>query len=77
MQLCAQTVADAVYDAILECATHLRPDVLEAVKAAQQYESEGRPQRILGQIVENACIAEKDRVPICQDTGSGTVFFSC
>lgn len=70
MQLCAQSVADAVYGAILECATHLRPDVLEAVEMAQNRESEGRPQRILGQIVENACIAEKDRVPICQDTGS-------
>lgn len=70
MQLCAQSVADAVYDAILECATHLRPDVLEAVEMAQNRESEGRAKRILGQIVENAHIAEEDRVPICQDTGS-------
>lgn len=70
MQLCAQTVADAVYDAILECATHLRPDVLEAVEMAQNRESEGRAKRILGQIAENARIADKDRVPICQDTGS-------
>lgn len=70
MQLCAQSVADAVYDAILECATHLRPDVLEALEMAQNRESEGRAKRILGQIVENAHIAEEDRVPICQDTGS-------
>lgn len=70
MQLCAQSVADAVYDAILECATHLRPDVLEALEMAQNRESEGRAKRILGQIAENARIADKDRVPICQDTGS-------
>lgn len=70
MQLSAQTIADAVYDAVLDCATHLRPDVLEAVGKAQCCESEGRATRILGQIVENARIADEDRVPICQDTGS-------
>lgn len=70
MQLCAQTIAEAVYDAVLGCATHLRPDVLEAVEAALHCESETRAQRILGQIVENARIGDEDRVPICQDTGS-------
>lgn len=70
MQLCAQTVADAVYEAILDCATHLRPDVLKAVEEAQCRETENRAKGILGQILDNARIANEDHVPLCQDTGS-------
>ena len=68
--LTPQLVADAVYDAILKCATHLRPDVLDAVKAAQDAEETERARRVLGQVVENARIAARDGVPLCQDTGT-------
>lgn len=70
MQLTADILAHAVYDAVLNCATHLRPDVLTAVKAARNAETSPRATTVLEQIIENAQIAEGDRVPLCQDTGS-------
>ena len=70
MQLSAQHVANAVYDAVLECATSLRPDVLTAVERAADAESDPRAQSVLRQILENARIAQRDDVPLCQDTGT-------
>lgn len=70
MQLSAQHVANAVYDAVLECATSLRPDVLAAVERAADAESDPRAQSVLHQILENARIAQRDDVPLCQDTGT-------
>lgn len=70
MQLSAQHVANAVYDAVLECATSLRPDVLTAVERAADAESDPRAQSVLRQILENARIAQSDGVPLCQDTGT-------
>lgn len=70
MQLKAENIAKAVHDAILECACQLRPDVLDAVKAAMEDEEAGRARRILGQICDNARIASEDSVPLCQDTGT-------
>jgi len=70
MQLSAQMIADASYAAIRECATQLRPDVLQAIERALAEEESERARRILGQIVENARIARTDGTPLCQDTGS-------
>lgn len=70
MQLCAQTVADAVYQAIRECAVTLRPDFAEAVDTARAAETETRASRVLDQVLENARIAACDNVPLCQDTGT-------
>ena len=70
MQLSAQHVANAVYGAVLECATSLRPDVLAAVERAADAESDPRAQSVLRQILENARIAQRDDVPLCQDTGT-------
>ncbi len=66
-------IEKAVEDAILECATHPRSDVLEAIKAARFFENQKKEYRgvkVLDQLIENAQIAHTDCVPICQDTGS-------
>lgn len=78
-------VAQAVHDAIRECATNLRPDFLAAVKAAlEEAQNEcangtaanadarirARQASVLGDIVRNAQIGHDERLPICQDTGS-------
>lgn len=70
MQLTAELVADAVYEAIRRCATELRPDALAGVEAALERETEPRARAVLGQMLENARIGREDRVPICQDTGT-------
>ena len=45
--LTADAVADAVYRAVRRCATHLRPDVLAAMQAAREDETQPRAQSVL------------------------------
>lgn len=70
-RLDAETVGEAVYDAIRQCAVTLRPDFRKAVEAAREEEApESREAGVLDRILENARIGATDGVPICQDTGS-------
>ena len=70
-RLDAETVGEAVYDAIRQCAVTLRPDFRKAVKAAREEAApESREAGVLDRILENARIGATDGVPICQDTGS-------
>jgi fumarate hydratase subunit alpha len=64
------SIADAVYDGIRRAAVTLRPDVLDAIRAALARERSPRGRVVLSQLVENAAIAEGDGVPLCQDTGT-------
>lgn len=73
--LSAESVAAAVYDAIRECATTLRPDVRAAIErarneAAAAGPAQARAASVLAQMLENARIGAADAVPICQDTGT-------
>ena len=70
-RLDAETVGEAVYDAIRQCAVTLRPDFRKAVEAAREEAApESREAGVLDRILENARIGATDDVPICQDTGS-------
>lgn len=66
----AERIAASVGRAIAEAAVTLRPDVRAALEAAMATEASPRGRAVLGQLLENARIAEADRVPICQDTGT-------
>ena len=63
-------IADAVRASIAEAATTLRPDALDALAAAAARERSERGRRVLAQLLENARIASRDAVPLCQDTGT-------
>lgn len=69
-----QQVAKAVYIAIRQCATNLRYDFLDAIKAAYGHSLEASGNcvqtSVLESIIENAAIGEEQGMPICQDTGS-------
>ncbi|MDR2196782.1 MAG: fumarate hydratase [Coriobacteriales bacterium] len=69
-RLDSATIARLVGEAIAHIACELRPDVLAALERARQEEGDARGQVILGQLIENAHIAARDRVPLCQDTGT-------
>ncbi len=64
------TISQAVYDAIRAIAVELRPDVVAELHAAEERERSPRGKRVLSQLLENAQIAQRDRVPLCQDTGT-------
>ncbi|MDR0350032.1 MAG: fumarate hydratase [Coriobacteriales bacterium] len=63
-------IAAFVERAIPNVACNLRPDVCAALEEAACREMGERGQLVLGQLTENARIAAKQQVPLCQDTGS-------
>jgi tartrate/fumarate subfamily iron-sulfur-dependent hydro-lyase alpha chain len=64
------TIAACVERAIPDIACNLRPDMRAALEEAICRETSERGQLVLRQLVENARIAQKQQVPLCQDTGS-------
>lgn len=68
--LTAAMIGEAVREAIPRTACSLRPDVAEALSAAAAIERSERGRRVLEQLVANACIADFESVPLCQDTGT-------
>jgi len=68
--LTSQQIAEAVRAAIPAAATSLRPDALAAMRAAAECERSPRGRAVLEQLLDNACLAERDVMPLCQDTGT-------
>ncbi|MBL7197959.1 MAG: fumarate hydratase [Candidatus Omnitrophica bacterium] len=58
----------------IEANINLRRDVLSALKTAYRKETNSKSKRALGLIIENASIARKEKLAICQDTGLPVVF---
>ncbi len=58
----------------VEANYYLRPDVKAALIKAERVEASKQAKDILNQLIENAEIASKERIPICQDTGLPVVF---
>lgn len=66
----SEDIGRAVHGAIMQAATRLRPDALQAMRDAVGRERSERGRSVLYQLAENADIAARDCVPLCQDTGS-------
>ena len=52
----------------------LPQDVLTSLQQAEKKESNASAKKILNQLIENANIAQQQKIPICQDTGLAVVF---
>lgn len=61
-------IREAVRELCLKANFELRPDILRALKNACRKER-GRARRTLQLLIENAAIARRERLAICQDTG--------
>ena len=70
----AELVTKTVKDLFLDAAYHLGEDVLAALKKGLAEEESPVGREIFGRLLENAEIAKNDKIPLCQDTGVGTVF---
>lgn len=57
-----------------EACYYLPDDVLNALKQAREAEESPVGRKVLDRILENAEIAAKGEIPICQDTGDAVVF---
>ena len=67
-------ITDAVERLCIEAACHLPEDVKCAIASCHACEDSNFARGILDQIIENYTIADRENVPICQDTGMACVF---
>lgn len=67
-------ITEAVAQLVCDAALKVRPDVLAALQTAQEGEKTKRAKETLGIIIENALLAKRDAIPICQDTGMAIVY---
>ena len=65
---------DNIREMCIEANYTLSPDMKQCLDQAAAREESPLGKRILGQLQENLEIAEKDEIPICQDTGMAVVF---
>src|SRR3989338_7330679 len=67
-------IRQAVRDLAIAAAHDLEPDILEALLAARDRETGELAGNILELLLTNADIASRERIPVCQDTGTGILF---
>lgn len=67
-------ITKAVKQLAMEAACDLEPDILDALVAARDRETSPLSKNTLELLLTNADIASRERIPICQDTGTGVVF---
>jgi fumarate hydratase subunit alpha len=74
MKLSERVIRRAVVDLCLKANFDLRPDVLKALKDALRRETNARAGRLIRQLLDNAKIARREKIAICQDTGLPVVY---
>jgi fumarate hydratase subunit alpha len=67
-------VVSAVEQLVIAAAHELPADVINALEKAIERETNERAKNILRQLLENAKVAQKEQIPLCQDTGVAVVF---
>ncbi len=70
----ASAITDAVARMCVQACCHLPTDMLAAMRQAREEEPSPVGQDILEQLLDNAAIAARENMPICQDTGLAVVF---
>jgi len=70
----ARTITQTVAELCQQANFELGEDVLSALGQARQTEESPLGKEVLDQILENARIAGKERLPLCQDCGTAVVF---
>ncbi len=70
----ASQITAAVAKLAVDANYYLTDDIRAALEAGQEREESPLGKAILGQLVENACIARDEQMPICQDTGMTVIF---
>jgi len=73
-EIACEKVARAVENLCISSNCHLSEDVRGALRENLEKEESPLGKEVLKQILENARLAEKEKLPICQDTGFAVVF---
>ncbi len=69
-----EKIVETVESLCVAACHELSEDVLAALQAAVEKETNPAAVGILNRLVENARIAAKEKIPLCQDTGLAVVF---
>jgi len=67
-------IKKVVSELCIKANINLKKDVLTALKRAERLEKNRKAKKVLGVLIENASIAKKERIAICQDTGIVCVY---
>ncbi len=67
-------ITEAVSEMCIAANCLIGPDIRAALAAAAQAEDAPLPREVLATLLANAAVAEKEMIPICQDTGLAVVF---
>lgn len=70
----AERIEKKVTDLCYKANVIMRPDVLKELKRAYSREKLVSAKRMIGILIENAAIAKKEKLPLCQDTGLASIF---
>jgi fumarate hydratase subunit alpha len=70
----ASAITQAVARLCQEANFELGEDMLSALKKALKTEESPLGKEVLSQLIENARIAQKEQMPLCQDCGTAVVF---
>ncbi len=72
--LAVSQITERVKQAVIKANLELGQDMVEALKRGVEQEESPLGKEILERLLENADIARKERIPMCQDTGLVVVF---
>jgi fumarate hydratase subunit alpha len=70
----AAKITEAIAKMAIDANYYLSQDIHDALEQGRQREESPLGKEILGQLVQNACIARDENMPICQDTGMAVIF---
>ena len=73
-EILTSDISKAVKELCISANLYLEPDMHRALREAADTEKSPLGKKILGQLKENLSIAEKEQIPICQDTGMAVFF---
>ena len=69
-----QQITDEVRQRCIDACCALPQDAMAALQRARQQETQPLGRALLGQLIENAQLAGRENLPICQDTGVAIVW---
>jgi fumarate hydratase subunit alpha len=72
----AEQITGAVAQLCVKANTCIGADILSALSQSRLNETATLAQSVLDTLLENAKVAEREKLPICQDTGMAVVFVS-
>jgi len=73
-KISAECITHAVAELCIQANIYLGDDVRKTMEKAQEAETSPLGKSVLGTMLENADIAIRENLPICQDTGMAVVF---